>query len=79
MIEQRVTEILVNRMRQLRPEQIVPQAELIRDLGADSLDITEIVFELEYTFDLEIDDGDAADIKTVGDIYRYIKLRMSKS
>lgn len=43
------------------------------DIGADSLDLVELVMALEQEFDVEIDDEEVENIKTVGDAVRYIK------
>ncbi len=45
----------------------------VEDIGADSLDLVELVMALEQEFDLEIDDEEVENIKTVGDAVRYIK------
>lgn len=45
----------------------------VEDIGADSLDLVELVMALEQEFDLEIDDDEVEKIKTVGDAVRYIK------
>jgi acyl carrier protein len=57
---------------QVDPEQIVNDASFVEDLGADSLDVVELVMALEEEFDLEIPDEDAEKIATVGDAVRYI-------
>ncbi len=49
------------------------EASFIDDLGADSLDIVELVMALEEEFDLEIPDADAEKVVTVGDVVEYIK------
>lgn len=49
------------------------EASFIDDLGADSLDIVELIMALEEEFDLEIPDGDAEKVVTVGDVVDYIK------
>jgi len=54
-------------------EEVNEQASFIDDLGADSLDIVELVMALEEEFDLEIPDEDAEKIGTVGDAVSYIK------
>jgi acyl carrier protein len=54
-------------------EQITPGANVIDDLGADSLDIVELVMALEESFDLEIPDEDAEKIRTVQDILSYLE------
>ncbi len=45
----------------------------VDDLGADSLDVVELIMALEEEFDMEIADGEAENIKTVGDVVDYIK------
>ena len=49
------------------------EASFIDDLGADSLDIVELVMALEEEFDIEIPDADAEKVVTVGDVVEYIK------
>lgn len=49
------------------------EASFIDDLGADSLDIVELVMALEEEFDIEIPDSDAEKVTTVGDVVEYIK------
>ena len=53
-------------------DEIVPGASFIEDLGADSLDIVELVMAIEKTFDIEIPDEDAERIGTVQDAIDYI-------
>ena len=52
---------------------VTMEASLIDDLGADSLDIVELIMALEEEFDTEIPDADAEKIVTVGDVVDYIK------
>lgn len=54
-------------------DEIVPEASFIDDLGADSLDIVELIMAFEEEFDIEIPDEDAEKIKTVQDTIDYIK------
>ena len=54
-------------------EQVVPEANFIDDLGADSLDIVELVMAIEEEFDIQIEDADAENIVTVKDVIEYIK------
>lgn len=54
-------------------EEVTEQASFVDDLGADSLDIVELVMALEEEFDLEIPDEDAEKIVTVSDAVNYIK------
>lgn len=52
---------------------ITPEAHVVDDLGADSLDVVELVMALEEAFDLEIADEDAENIRTVKDIFDYLE------
>ena len=56
-----------------REASLTMEASFIDDLGADSLDIVELVMALEEEFDMEIPDSDAEKVVTVGDIVEYIK------
>ena len=73
--EDRVAEIIVEQLGITRGE-IVPEASFIDDLGADSLDIVELVMAMEETFDIEIPDDDAEKIQTIGDAFSYVKERL---
>jgi len=55
------------------PEEVTLEASFIDDLGADSLDIVEVVMAFEEEFDIEIPDEDAEDIETVQDAVDYIE------
>lgn len=52
---------------------IKPESAVVEDLGADSLDVVELVMALEDEFDMEIPDEDAEKIRNVQDIYQYIE------
>lgn len=54
-------------------EEITMESSFVDDLGADSLDIVELIMALESEFDMEIPDEDAEKISTVGDVVEYIK------
>jgi acyl carrier protein len=56
-------------------DEINPDAALIEDMGADSLDIVELVMAMEEEFEMEIPDEDAEKISTVQDIIDYVKKR----
>jgi len=73
--ESRVAEIIVEQLGVTRDE-VVPEASFIDDLGADSLDIVELVMAMEETFDIEIPDDDAEKIQTIGDAFSYVKERI---
>lgn len=53
--------------------EVISEASFIDDLGADSLDIVELIMALEEEFDMEIPDEDAEKISTVGNVIEYIK------
>ena len=71
-LEERVAEIVVKQLG-VSKEEIVPEASFIDDLGADSLDIVELVMAMEEAFDVEISDEDAEKIQTIGDATAYLK------
>ena len=52
---------------------VTPQARFVEDLGADSLDVVELVMRFEEEFEIEIPDEDAEKITTVGDAVAYIQ------
>ncbi len=56
-------------------DEVVPEASFIDDLGADSLDIVELVMAIEEEFGLEISDDDAVKIQTIGDAINYVDER----
>ncbi len=74
-LEDRVAGIIVKQLGATQ-EEIVPEASFIDDLGADSLDIVELVMSMEETFDIEIPDEDPEKIQTIGDAVSYLKDRL---
>ncbi|HLU36343.1 MAG TPA: acyl carrier protein [Thermomicrobiales bacterium] len=68
---ERVQSIVTDRLG-VDADQVVPEAEFIGDLNADSLDLVEVIMAMEQEFDLEIKDEDAEKIRTVGDAVKYI-------
>lgn len=71
---ERVKRIIVERLG-VDESEVTPEASFKDDLGADSLDVVELVMELEDEFDLEISDEDAEKITTVGEVVQYIESR----
>ena len=59
-------------------EKLTNEASFIEDLGADSLDIVELVMEFEKEFNIDIPDEDAEKIRTVGDSVSYIESKVGK-
>ncbi len=76
--EQRVTEIIVDQLGITR-EEVVPEASFIDDLGADSLDIVELVMAMEEAFEVEIPDEDVERIQTIGDAIAYVREKLGAS
>jgi acyl carrier protein len=74
-LDERITEIIVAQLGTTAAE-IVPEASFIDDLGADSLDIVELVMAMEEAFDIEISDDDAEKLQTIGDAVGYLKSRL---
>jgi acyl carrier protein len=68
---ERVTKIIIDRLG-VEESKVTLEASFKDDLGADSLDVVELVMELEDEFDMEISDDDAEKIVTVGDAVNYI-------
>ena len=68
----KVKEIIVEQLG-VTENTVTLEASFIDDLGADSLDIVELIMALEEEFDTEIPDADAEKIVTVGDVVEYIK------
>lgn len=58
-------------------EKLVPEASFIEDLGADSLDIVELVMEFEKEFNIDIPDEDAEKLRTVGDAVAYLNSKVA--
>jgi acyl carrier protein len=73
---ERVTKVVVDRLG-VDESEVKVEASFREDLGADSLDVVELVMELEDEFDMEISDEDAEKIATVGDAISYIEGKVS--
>jgi len=71
-VEDRVRRIIVEQLA-VSDKEVNGTASFVDDLGADSLDIVELVMALEEEFSIEISDEDAEKIKTVGDAVQYIE------
>ncbi len=73
---ERVTKVIVDRLG-VDEAEVKAEASFRDDLGADSLDVVELVMELEDEFDMEISDDDAEKIATVGDAVSYIESKVN--
>ncbi|MBE0495982.1 MAG: acyl carrier protein [Campylobacterales bacterium] len=67
-----VKEVVVEQLN-VNPDEVKAESKFVEDLGADSLDVVELVMALEEKFDIEIPDADAEKIITVGDALKYIE------
>ena len=76
-LEEKIKGIIVEQLG-ANPDEVIPKASFIDDLGADSLDTVELVMALEEEFDIEIPDEDAEKITTVGDAVKYIEEHAKK-
>jgi acyl carrier protein len=74
-LAKRVEAIIVEQLG-VTPEEVVPEASFIDDLGADSLDIVELVMAMEEEFDIEIPDEHADRLQTIGSAVEYLKERL---
>ena len=67
-----VKEVIVEQLN-VSPEEVKPEAKFVEDLGADSLDVVEMIMALEEKFEIEIPDSEAEKIQTVQDVVDYIE------
>jgi len=76
-IEAKVKKIVAEQL-QVEAEKVTPEASFVEDLGADSLDIVELVMAFEEEFGMEISDEEAEKIQTVNDVIQYIKAHIQQ-
>jgi acyl carrier protein len=76
-VAEKIKDIIVEQLG-VNPEQVVPSASFIEDLGADSLDTVELVMAFEEEFSVEVPDDDAEKLQTVGDVVKYIEEKTAK-
>ena len=77
-LSEKVTSIIGERLG-VENASLVPEANLLDDLGADSLDVVELVMALEEEFGIEVPDEDVEGIRTIGDIVQYVGSRVEAS
>lgn len=71
-VEDKVKQIIAEKLS-VEMEDIVPEASFVDDLGADSLDLVELIMTMEEEFDIDISDEDAEKITTVKDAFDYVE------
>jgi acyl carrier protein len=71
-VESKIKNIIVEQLG-VEPDRVKNEASFIDDLGADSLDIVELVMAMEEEFDLEIPDEAAEKLRTVGDVTKFLQ------
>lgn len=75
-IEEKIKKIIIEKLA-IKKSKITLETNFINDLGADSLDIVELIMEFEKEFNISIPDEEAESIKTVKDAIRYLKKKIS--
>ena len=73
-VEKRVMEIIVEQLK-VDPEVVTLEAHFIDDLGADSLDLVELIMAMEEEFGMEIADEEAEKLRTVQDVISFVTAR----
>ncbi|NPA40170.1 MAG: acyl carrier protein [Thermodesulfobacteria bacterium] len=76
-VEEKVIEIIAEKLN-LSKDQIKPEASFVDDLGADSLDLVELVMAMEEAFGMEVPDEDAEKLRTVKDVIDYVKSKVGE-
>lgn len=71
-VEEKVRDVISNQLG-VSLNEVVPEASFVDDLGADSLDLVELVMAMEEQFGVEIGDEDAEKLRTVQDVIDYVK------
>ena len=77
MVFDKIKSIIVDQLDSDENE-VTMEANIQDDLGADSLDVVDLVMSIEENFDIEIPDEDVENIKTVGDIVKYIEAKVEE-
>ena len=76
-LQQKISDIIVERLG-IKESKIKPEASFVDELGANSLDLVELIMELENSFSIIISDEDADKLKTVGNVFTYIENVMTE-
>lgn len=77
MVFDKIKDIIVEQL-DVEEDAVTMEASITEDLGADSLDVVDLVMSIEESFDVEIPDEEVENIKTVGDIVKYIENKIEE-
>jgi len=77
-IQGKITEILIEKLG-IKETEVTPDANIIKDLGVDSLDYAELVMEFEQNFNIKIPDTDAQKLETISDTVKYISEKLNET
>lgn len=77
MVFDKIKDIIVEQL-DVEEDAVTVEASITDDLGADSLDVVDLVMSIEESFDVEIPDEEVENIKTVGDIVKYIENKVEE-
>ena len=77
MVFDKIKDIIVEQL-DVEEDAVTMEASITEDLGADSLDVVDLVMSIEESFDVEIPDEEFENIKTVGDIVKYIENKVEE-
>jgi len=71
-LEDKVIDIIMEQLNVTR-EKCVPEASFLNDLGADSLDLVELIMEMEENFDVTVSDDELEKVRTIQDVFDFLK------
>lgn len=74
-IETKVRKIIADKLSRVDIEDVLPEASLVDDLGADSLALVELMMTMEEQFEIDMDEDESDKLRTVQDVIDYIKSR----
>ena len=75
-VQERLYELIMNQLGVERA-QLAPEARILDDLGADSLDVVELVMAREEDFDITVPDEDVENLATIGDVQTYLESQLA--
>ncbi len=73
-VRQKIQHVVAQKLN-LDPGQLIPESNFALDLGADSLDLVQLVMAIEAAFDIDVPDSDIAELQTMNDVTQYVLKR----